>query len=302
MYQKKSKTIIETALERVPQFEVLVDKLTKSFSINGKSTSTLTNYLRCLGHLALYYKISPELLETEAIDDYLYHCQKLHKTPSESFFKHTIYGLRSAYKVMGMEQKRLRLPQIKRQRNLPIVLNKKEVRQLLASPKYLKHRLILGMLYGCGLRSYELCNLLLSDIDFERKTVFIKKKKGKTDRYVPLSDHLARGLKKYFSSENPKKYVFNSQVTDGGLPLGITTRGIYWIVKESRSKVATKKKYTAHTLRHSYATHLLEDGLNIISLKELLGHAHIETTMVYLHVANTGSSDKFSPLDTLYNK
>ncbi|MCD8403922.1 tyrosine-type recombinase/integrase [Tenacibaculum finnmarkense] len=204
MYQKKSKTIIETALERVPQFEVLVDKLTKSFSINGKSTSTLTNYLRCLGHLALYYKISPELLETEAIDDYLYHCQNLHKTPSESFFKHTIYGLRSAYKVMGMEQKRLRLPQIKRQRDLPIVLNKKEVRQLLASPKYLKHRLILGMLYGCGL--------------------------------------------------------------------------------------------------HSYATHLLEDGLNIISLKELLGHAHIETTMVYLHVANTGSSDKFSPLDTLYNK
>ncbi|WCC41384.1 tyrosine-type recombinase/integrase [Tenacibaculum finnmarkense] len=191
-------------MERVPQFEVLVDKLTKSFSINGKSTSTLTNYLRCLGHLALYYKISPELLEKEAIDDYLYHCQNLHNTPSESFFKHTIYGLRSAYKVMGMEQKRLRLPQIKRQRDLPIVLNKKEVRQLLASPKYLKHRLILGMLYGCGL--------------------------------------------------------------------------------------------------HSYATHLLEDGLNIISLKELLGHAHIETTMVYLHVANTGSSDKFSPLDTLYNK
>jgi site-specific recombinase XerD len=202
---------------------------------------------------------------------------------------------------MGMEQKRLRLPQIKRQKDLPIVLNKSEVRQLLASPKYLKHRLILAMLYGCGLRSYELCNLLQSDIDFERKTVFVKKQKGKIDRYVPLSDHLARGLQQYFTTETPEKYVFNSQITNDGLAQGLTTRGIQWIIKESRSKVSTKKKYTAHTLRHSYATHLLEDGLNIISLKELLGHACIETTMVYLHVANTGSSCKFSPLDTLYN-
>ena len=288
-------------MERVPQFEVLVDKLTKSFSINGKAKSTLNNYLRCLAHLTIYYNTSAELLESTSIDDYLFHCQNLHKTPSESFFKHTIFGLRAAYKVMGMEQKRLRLPQIKRQTDLPIVLNKTEVRQLLASPKYLKHRLILGMLYGCGLRSYELCNLLQSDIDFERKTVFIKKQKGKIDRYVPLSGHLARGLQKYFASESPEKYVFNSQVTDDGLSRGITTRAIQWIIKESRSKVATKKKYTAHTLRHSYATHLLEDGLNIISSKELLGHAHIETTMIYLHVANTGCSIKFSPLDTLYN-
>lgn len=279
-----------------------MDKLTKSFSINGKSTSTLTNYLRCLSHLALYYKCSPELLEEERINDYLYHCQNLHKTPSESFFKHTIYGLRAAYKVLGMDKKRIQLPQIKRQNELPIVLNKSEVRELLKAPKYLKHRLILGMLYGCGLRSYELCNLLQSDIDFERKTVFIRKQKGKVDRYVPLSDHLIRGLQKYYSTENPVKYVFNSQVTKQGLVQGLTTGGIGWILKECRSKVATKKKFTTHTLRHSYATHLLEDGMNIMSLKELLGHAHIETTIVYLQVSNSGTSVKFSPLDTLFLK
>ena len=111
---------------------------------------------------------------------------------------------------------------------------------------------------------------------------------------------LIRGLKKYLKTESPVKYLFNSQVTKDGLWQPITVRAIQWIIKESRSKVSTKKKFTAHTLRHSYATHLLEDGLNIISLKELLGHAHIETTMVYLHVANSGSSLKFSPLDTLY--
>jgi integrase/recombinase XerD len=201
-----------------------------------------------------------------------------------------------------METKHIQLPQIKRQNDLPIVLNKQEVRQLLNAPKYLKHRLILAMLYGCGLRSYELCNLLQSDVDFERKTVFIKKQKGKIDRYVPLSLHLIRGLKKYFQSENPIKHVFNSQVTKNGIAQPLSTRGIQWIIKESRSKVNTKKKFTTHTLRHSYATHLLEDGLNIMSLKELLGHAHIETTIVYLQVSNSGSSVKFSPLDTLFAK
>jgi integrase/recombinase XerD len=117
-----------------------------------------------------------------------------------------------------------------------------------------------------------------------------------------LSEHLIRGLKKYFKTENPIKHVFNSQVTKEGIAQALTTRGIQWIIKESRSKVTTKKKFTSHTLRHSYATHLLEDGLNIMSLKELLGHAHIETTIVYLQVSNAGSSIKFSPLDTLFTK
>jgi len=293
---------LETALEEVPEFKALADTLERSFTINGKAPSTLRNYLRCLAHLSLHYQCSPELLVEEQIDDYLYHCQNLHKTPSESFYKHTIYGLRAVYKVLGMDKKRIRLPQIKRQKDLPVVLNKREVRELLNAPKYLKHRLILAMLYGCGLRSYELCNLLQSNIDFDRRTVLVKKQKGKVDRYVPLSPHLARGLRSYFRTENPVKHVFNSQVTKDGAVGPLTTAGIQWVIKECRSKVKTKKKFTAHTLRHSYATHLLEDGMNIMCLKELLGHAHIETTIVYLQVSNSGSSVKFSPLDTLFAK
>ena len=280
---------METALEEVSGFKELANTLERSFAINGKATSTLRNYLRCLAHLALHYQCSPEQLNEEQIDDYLYYCQNLHKTPSESFFKHTIYGLRAAYRVLGMDKKRIRLPQIKRQKDLPVVLNKREVRELLNAPKYLKHWLILAMLYGCGLRSYELCKLLQADIDFDRKTVFVRKQKGKLDRYVPLSLHLARDLRTYFRTENPAKHVFNSQITKDGQVGPLSTAGIQWMIKECRSKVNTQKRFTAHTLRHSYATHLLEDGLNIMSLKELLGHAHIETTIVYLHVANTGS-------------
>jgi integrase/recombinase XerD len=237
--------------------------------------------LRCLTHLALHHKQSPEKLSVEEIQDYLYFCQKQHKTPSGSFFKHTIFGLRAAYKVMGMEAKRVALPHIKQDQKLPTVLSQQEVKRLLKAPKYLKHRLILATLYGCGLRSYELCNLKLSDVDFERQTVFIPKKKGKVDRYVPLSEHLDRGLKKYIETENPHHYLFNSQKTDSGSPRGLTTSGIRWVIKENRSKIGSSKKITAHMLRHSFATHLLEYGVDIVSLKELLGHAHIEDPALF---------------------
>jgi len=278
----------------------LYEKLEKSFSINNKAKSTLTNYTRCLAHLALHTKLSPEKLSKESINDYLYFCKNLHKTPSDSFFKHTVFALRAIYKVFGLEDKRIKLPQIKAQNKLPIVLSKEEVRRFIKAPKYLKHRLIIATLYGCGLRSYELCNLKISDVDFHRMTVFVEKQKGNTDRYVPLSKYLARGLKKYINSEHPVEYLFNSQKTDNGKQIGITVRAIQWVIKENRSKIGSHKKVTAHTFRHTYATHLLEDGLNIMAIKDLLGHARIETTLIYLHVANTGSSAKFSPLDTLY--
>jgi site-specific recombinase XerD len=99
-----------------------------------------------MAHLALHHKQSPEKLSVEEIQDYLYFCQKQHKTPSESFFKHTIFGLRAAYKVMGMEAKRVALPQIKQDQKLPkvLTLSQQEVKRLLKAPKYLKHRLILS--------------------------------------------------------------------------------------------------------------------------------------------------------------
>jgi len=286
----------------VPEFAELCKKMDLSFSINGKSESTLRNYKRCLAHLALHYKTNPIKLGEEAINDYLFFCKNLHKTPSESFFKHTIYGLRAVYKIYGLIQLRVQLPQIKRQNKLPVVLSKNEVKQFIASPKYLKHKLIIAMLYGCGLRNYELCELEQKDLDFDRKTVFIKKKKGNYDRYVPLSDILINGLKKYFETEHPVRWVFNSQVTKQGELGAITQRGVQWAVGEAKSKIATHKKVTPHTFRHSFATHLLEDGLDIMSIKELLGHACIETTLIYLHVSNLGKKPKFSPLDTLYKK
>ncbi len=249
--------------------------------------------------MALHFNQSPEGLDEEAVKDYLFLCKSQHQTPSESFFKHTVYGLRTAYKVLGLKDKRVFLPQIKAQRDLPVVLNRSEVRSLLKASKYLRHRLMLGLLYGCGLRSYELCKLRLSDLDFERKTVFVRKGKGHRDRYLPLSAHLIRGLRVYFQEYTPQEYVFISQVSKDGKEHPITTRAIQWLIKESRSKVKTSKHFTAHTLRHSYATHLLEDGVTLLQLQQLLGHSCIENTIKYLHVCQLESPLAFSPLDSL---
>jgi imidazoleglycerol phosphate synthase cyclase subunit len=109
-------------------------------------------------------------------------------------------------------------------------------------------------------------------------------------------------LKKYMSNDYPTDYLFYSPVSADGAQHPITNSAIQWIIKESRSKITTKKKFTAHTLRHSFATHLLEDGMNILTIKELMGHKRIETTMLYLQIAQLDNHSKFSPLDTLYKK
>lgn len=250
--------------------------------------------------MALHYKQCPTALTQEQVQDYLYHCQQLHKTPSESFFKHTIYGLRAAYKLYGKDALRLQLPQIKRQTDLPVILSPSEVKALIQAPKYLKHKAMLATLYGCGLRSYELCNLQVCDIDFDRKVVFIKKQKGKTDRYVPLGSTLAYALNKYIKAYGPTTHLFYSQNGKATQKTGITTRGVNWAVREAKSKLETKKKITAHTLRHTYATHLLEQGVDLLSIQKLLGHAYIETTMIYLHTAQFNVQRTHNPLDKLY--
>jgi integrase/recombinase XerD len=190
----------------------------------------------------------------------------------------------------------LNFPSIKRDKKLPVVLSPKEMKGLLKAPTLLKHRVLIGVLYGCGLRCHELRSLLIKDVDFDRNMIHIRQGKGRKDRYVPLGEHLARGLKKYLDAEKPVKWLFNGK--DHQQPF--SPRGTQWVVREATKKTGIKKQVSVHTLRHTYATHLLEQGLDIVSIKELLGHAHIDTTMVYLHVAKAGRQIPFSPLDKLY--
>lgn len=203
----------------------------------------------------------------------------------------------------GLKDKRIELPSIKREKTLPIVLSREEVKRLLLAPRLLKHRILLGLLYGCGLRCFEVRNIRLADLDFDRKMLHVRKGKGKKDRYLPLSEHLIRGLQKYIQSENPQEWIFNGQpegLAGGDFDGRYSQRGVQWAVKTASKEAKILKEITVHTLRHTYATHLLEDGLDIMTIKDLLGHECIDTTLVYLHVAQSGRVKPFSPLDTLY--
>lgn len=240
-------------------------------------------------------------LDDDAILDYLHHLKRKRKTPSDSFFKHTVYGLRYLYRLYEKESSKVILPSIERAKKYSVVLSGQEVKALLSAPKLLRHRLIIGLLYGCGLRNHELCKLKVTDLDLERQMLHVREGKGRKDRYVPLCDILVRGIKKYLEAEHPVEYLFNGKSRTGEY-VAMSARGVQWAIREARRNSGIKKQVTAHCLRHTYATHLLEMGTDIVTLKELLGHAHIDTTMEYLHVARIGRSSAFSPLVKLYEK
>jgi site-specific recombinase XerD len=146
------------------------------------------------------------------------------------------------------------------------------------------------------LRSSELTNLKIADIDFERKAIHIRRSKYNKDRIVPLSVYMAVGLKKYLALEQPLTWLFNGKQPGSSY----SSKAIAWVMREAVSTAGITKSVTVHSLRHSFATHLIEDGLNIITVKDLLGHSKIETTMVYLHIAQCPLIQAHSPLDTLY--
>jgi site-specific recombinase XerD len=207
-----------------------------------------------------------------------------------------VYGLRYYYRHVGKTNRAVTLPSLKKEATLPVILNRSELKALFKAPKLLKHRVILTLIYSGGLRRQEAVNLKIPDIDFERKTIHIRRSKYLKDRIVPLSDYIARGLRKYLDAEKPHNYIFNGKEADGRYSIN----GLSWVMREALKSAGINKKVNLHSLRHSYATHLVEEGVNIITVKELLGHADITTTMIYLHVARLDVIKAHSPLDTLY--
>ena len=235
-------------------------------------------------------------MSEDEINEYLVSLARDPKSPSRSSFKHMVYGLRYYYRLLGMNKKAIALPSLQRETKLPVIMNRSELKELFAAPKLLKQRVVLSLIYSAGLRGQEVINLKISDVDFERMTIHIRQSKYKKDRIVPLSPAMAVGLKKYLKAENPHIWLFNGKTPESKY----STRGLSWIMRENLKKTSISKEVNLHSLRHTYATHLLEEGLNIVTLKELLGHAEITTTMIYLHVAQCQHIKPHSPFDTLY--
>jgi len=290
-------TIVQQACSKVNGFDKLYADFERYINVGGKSASTLTNYGRQLAHLALHYNQLPTDLDQEQVLDYL-HLVKSNGSPSATFFKFTVYGMRAACKMRGLPYTQFSLPSIERPQKLPSVLNDSEIKKLLAVCDLLKHRLIIAVCYDCGLRCAEVRNLKVGDIDMERMQLHVRQGKGGKDRILLIGKLLKRGLQDYISSQRPQVYLF-----EGNNGEALSQRGTQWAMSQAIKKAGIiKSDVSLHTLRHSFATHMLEHGVSILVIKELLGHAHINTTMIYLHLARPVPLQAVSTLDTLYGQ
>jgi integrase/recombinase XerD len=291
------KTLIARAKREVPNFIEHFAKFEQQMVIGGYSSSTLFNYSRAVAKISLHFKKSLLDLDPEEVNQYLFLLAK-EKKASSTYFKHAVYGLRFFFRLYDMEDRVLKLPTISNDRKLPTVFSREELKRLFFVPQRLKQRVIFSLIYSAGLRVSEASSLKITDIDSDRMRIKIRNSKGNKDRYVILSEYILKGLRKYMASNKPKVYLFNGK--GKGIPLSHNAIQSSFRLAMKLAKI--NKDASLHTLRHSFATHLLEEGVDIVTIKELLGHSQIETTMMYLHVAKINRSNAHSPLDTLYCK
>lgn len=185
----------------------------------------------------------------------------------------------------------------KKEKRLPKVLSVEEVLQILKNARNLKHLVIMSLLYSCGLRISELINLKIADLDFNRKQIHLRQAKYRKDRYVGLSKYLVPTLRQYIENYKPKTYLINGQTE-----LKYTASSVRKLLNRAAKQAGIEKRVHPHMLRHSYATHMLENGIDIRHIQELLGHRKPETTMIYTHVTTKQLTDIASPLDTMIER
>ncbi len=246
-------------------------------------------------HLFLNYvsRLSVHEITDKEITEYLYFC-KSEKEYSYSSMKQAIASIRYLYKrVLDKPIPEALNLKLKKPIAVPSVLSKREIAKLLSVTKNLKHKTLLLIIYSAGLRLGEVLNLRIEDIDSEAMRMHIKKAKGKKDRYVMLSENALILLRKYYIKYKPKEYVFE------GLRGGkYSTKSVQNVLKSGLKKAGIVKKATVHTLRHSFATHLLDEGNDIRYIQELLGHKRLETTQIYTHVSSYSINKIKSPAES----
>ena len=289
------KKIIDTAIAEIKGFKRMSHKLERDIILNGKTQKTYKCYIRQIAAISLHFKKLAIQVSNEQIAEYLFTVKK-ENDYSESYFKFTVYGLRYLFRLYGLEDKLIKLPSLPKKKLLPVVLSQAECKKLFASLEKFKDKFMFALIYSAGLRMGEAQRLEKLDIDTERMLVFIRQGKGQKDRYIVLSKFLASRYKKYCREHKITKYVFPGQKK--GHYISKTT--VRKILKHAVLKAGIEKKVCVHTLRHCFATHMLENGIDIVTVKEQLGHECIQTTMKYLQVARLERKTAVSPLDSLY--
>ena len=269
--------------------------LRKELKIANYSDKSINNYLSALSKYFDYILSHKIKKVTDAvITDYLYYC-KNNIGYATSSLKQIVAALKHFYVRILKEP----IPEalnihFRKEEHFPEVLSQQEVNRLFAVTKNIKHKTILLLIYSGGLRISEAINLTISDIDSDRMKIRITQGKGKKDRFVMLSEKLLVTMRQYFKEYKPTDFLFEGQ--KGG---AYSSKSIQNIMKNGVKKAGITKKATPHTLRHSFATHLLEQGCDIRYIQEFLGHKNLATTQLYTHITKSAIDVIKSPLDSM---
>jgi integrase/recombinase XerD len=273
----------------------LREQMQMDLQLRGLSPRTQAAYLREVRNLALYFKKSPEELGERELKEYLLHLIQDKKLP-EGTYRFYTSGLKFLYKhTLKREWVMAKILCPKRRQKLPLVLDLSEVEALFAVTKNLKHKAILMITYSSGLRVSEAARLKITDIDSQRMMVRIQNGKKGKDRYSILSQTTLECLRQYWLKYHPQEWLFEGQKKERS----ISTSSIRYIFSGAKKRAGIRKPASIHTLRHSFATHLIEAGTSLHHVQLLLGHRSPTTTTVYLHVSRHNLAQVTSPLDLL---
>ena len=261
---------------------LLRTRLIEDLEIRNYSPRTVKVYVRCVALFAKHFGRSPAKLTEEHVREYQHYLAE-EKKASWTFFNQTVCALRFLYgKTLKVDWPVTQIPYARRVRRLPEVLSFSEVSRFLSCVRSRVHRTLFELMYGAGLRLMEALSLKPEDIDSERMVIRVRQGKGRKDRYVALSPSLLESLRAYYRACRPKgEWLFPNRT--GNYPLHATA--VQRACREAALVSGLHKRVTCHTLRHSYATSLLEMGVNLRKIQILMGHASLNSTSTYLHVA-----------------
>lgn len=268
-----------------------LEKIEVELKISKNSEHTIKNYVRANLELLNFLDKTPEDVTEDDVKKYL---SKISERASSSIILF-LAAIRYSFSNILKKDPTSGIKRPKRERKLPTVLSKQEIRKLLNSIENKKTKLMMAMLYACGFRVSELINLKIEDLDFEEKIGHVRQGKGRKDRMFNISSFLFKPLKQQIEQQEQNNHEFLFTGPKGKL----TDRNIQKLLKKATEKAGIKKNVHPHTLRHSFATHLLENGTDIRLIQELLGHSDLSTTQLYAHVSSEQIKKIKSPIDSL---
>jgi integrase/recombinase XerD len=273
----------------------LHDQMKRDLELKNYSPKTRSCYLASVRSFALHFHRSPDELGDSEIREYLHYLLTDRKV-SQSTMSQAYSALKFFYETtLKRDWDGFRIPRVKMRKRLPVVLSQQEVQALFSVIKNLKHRAILMTVYSAGLRLNEAAQLKVSDIDSQRMMIRVEQGKGDKDRYTLLAKRTLDILREYWKAYRPQGWLFSGH----SIEKPISSRTIQKVFEEALHRAEIQKPATVHTLRHSFATHLLESGTDLYHIQHLLGHRNPQTTTIYLHLSRKDLVSVTSPIDLL---